>query len=80
MKKIIVLTTLIIMIMMCSCTSNTRQAQGTVLYTTDTYSVIETIDGNIWEIDGVVNSKSVILTFDTCNTDDVADDIIVNVR
>ena len=52
-------------------------------YETDnqTVSVIETSDGNIWEVDDELDSaKSYTVTFDTNGTLDKTDDMVISVK
>ena len=52
-------------------------------YETDnsTVSVIETSDGNIWEVgDELDSSKSYTVTFDTNGTLDKTDDMVISVK
>lgn len=51
-------------------------------YETDnTVSVIETSDGNIWEIgDELDSAKSYTVTFDTNGTLDKTDDMVISVK
>lgn len=52
-------------------------------YETDnqTVSVIETSDGNIWEIgDELDSAKSYTVTFDTNGTPNVNDDLVISVK
>ena len=52
-------------------------------YETDnqTVSVIETSDGNIWEVDDELDSaKSYTVTFDTNGTLDKTDDLVIAVK
>lgn len=46
------------------------------------HGTIVTTDGNIWELEdnsAFSNSQSVIITFDTNNTQSIYDDMIVNI-
>ena len=52
-------------------------------YETDnnTVSVIETSDGNIWEVgDELDSEKSYTVTFDTNGTETVLDDMVISVK
>ena len=52
-------------------------------YETDnnTVSVIETSDGNIWEVgDELDSAKSYTVTFDTNGTQNVTDDLVIAVK
>ena len=52
-------------------------------YETDnqTVSVIETSDGNIWEIgDELDSAKTYTVTFDTNGTETVLDDMVISVK
>lgn len=61
----------------------TETANVVSTYETDnqTVSVIETSDGNIWEIgDELDSSKSYTVTFDTNGTPNVNDDLVISVK
>ena len=61
----------------------TETANVVFTYETDnnTVSVIETSDGNIWEIGGELDSeKSYTVTFDTNGTLDKTDDLVIYVK
>ena len=48
---------------------------------TNTVSVIETSDGNIWEIGDELNHESqYLVTFDTNGTPNVTDDMVISVK
>lgn len=61
----------------------TETANVVSTYETDnqTVSVIETSDGNIWEIgDELDSAKSYTVTFDTNGTPNVTDDLVIAVK
>ena len=61
----------------------TETANVVSTYETDnqTVSVIETSDGNIWEVgDELDSAKSYIVTFDTNGTQNVTDDLVIAVK
>ena len=61
----------------------TETANVVSTYETDnnTVSVIETSDGNIWEVgDELDSSKSYTVTFDTNGTLDKTDDMVISVK
>ena len=61
----------------------TETANVVSTYETDnqTVSVIETSDGNIWEIGDELNaSKTYTVTFDTNGTQNVTDDMVISVK
>lgn len=61
----------------------TETANVVSTYETDnnTVSVIETSDGNIWEIgDELDSAKSYTVTFDTNGTLDKTDDMVISVK
>lgn len=61
----------------------TETANVVSTYETDnqTVSVIETSDGNIWEIgDELSASKTYTVTFDTNGTQNVTDDLVIAVK
>ena len=61
----------------------TETANVVSTYETDnqTVSVIETSDGNIWEVgDELDSAKSYTVTFDTNGTLDKTDDLVIAVR
>lgn len=61
----------------------TETANVVSAYETDnqTVSVIETSDGNIWEIgDELDSAKSYTVTFDTNGTLDKTDDLVISVK
>ena len=61
----------------------TETANVVSTYETDnqTVSVIETSDGNIWEIgDELDSTKSYTVTFDTNGTLDKTDDMVISVK
>ena len=71
-----------IMIILATLT-RTDTANVVSTYETDnnTVSVIETSDGNIWEIgDELDSSKSYTVTFDTNGTLDKTDDMVISVK
>lgn len=61
----------------------TETANVVSTYETDnqTVSVIETSDGNIWEIGDELNHESqYLVTFDTNGTQNVTDDLVISVK
>ena len=63
--------------------TRTDTANVVSTYETDnsTVSVIETSDGNIWEVgDELDSSKSYTVTFDTNGTLDKVDDMVISVK
>lgn len=71
-----------IMIILATLT-RTDTANVVSTYETDnqTVSVIETSDGNIWEIgDELDSAKSYTVTFDTNGTLDKTDDMVISVK
>ena len=61
----------------------TETANVVSTYETDnnTVSVIETSDGNIWEVgDELDSAKSYTVTFDTNGTLDKVDDMVISVK
>lgn len=71
-----------IMIILATLT-RTDTANVVSTYETDnqTVSVIETSDGNIWEIGDELNaSKTYTVTFDTNGTLDKTDDMVISVK
>lgn len=61
----------------------TETANVVSTYETDnnTVSVIETSDGNIWEIgDELDSTKTYSVTFDTNGTETVLDDMVISVK
>lgn len=61
----------------------TEPANVVSTYETDnqTVSVIETSDGNIWEVgDELDSAKSYTVTFDTNGTLDKTDDMVISVK
>ena len=61
----------------------TETANVVSTYETDnnTVSVIETSDGNIWEVgDELSASKTYNVTFDTNGTPNVTDDMVISVK
>ena len=61
----------------------TETANVVSTYETDnqTVSVIETSDGNIWEVsDELDSAKSYTVTFDTNGTPNVTDDMVISVK
>lgn len=61
----------------------TETANVVSTYETDnqTVSVIETSDGNIWEVgDELDSAKSYTVTFDTNGTLDKTDDMVISVK
>ena len=61
----------------------TETANVVSTYETDnqTVSIIETSDGNIWEIgDELSAGKSYTVTFDTNGTETVLDDMVISVK
>lgn len=61
----------------------TETANVVSTYETDnqTVSVIETSDGNIWEIgDELDSTKTYTVTFDTNGTQDKTDDMVISVK
>lgn len=61
----------------------TETANVVSTYETDnqTVSVIETSDGNIWEIgDELDSTKTYTVTFDTNGTETVLDDMVISVK
>lgn len=61
----------------------TETANVVSTYETDnqTVSVIETSDGNIWEIgDELSANKTYTVTFDTNGTPNVTDDLVISVK
>ena len=61
----------------------TETANVVSTYETDNnvVSVIETSDGNIWEIgDELDSAKSYTVTFDTNGTPNVTDDMVISVK
>lgn len=61
----------------------TETANVVSTYETDnqTVSVIETSDGNIWEIgDELDSTKNYTVTFDTNGTETVLDDMVISVK
>lgn len=71
-----------IMIILATLT-RTDTANVVSTYETDnqTVSVIETSDGNIWEVgDELDSAKSYTVTFDTNGTLDKTDDLVISVK
>lgn len=71
-----------IMIILATLT-RTETANVVSTYETDnqTVSVIETSDGNIWEIgDELDSAKTYTVTFDTNGTPNVNDDLVISVK
>lgn len=63
--------------------TRTETANVVSTYETDnqTVSVIETSDGNIWEVgDELDSAKSYTVTFDTNGTLDKTDDMVISVK
>ena len=63
--------------------TRTDTANVVSTYETDnqTVSVIETPDGNIWEVgDELDSAKSYTVTFDTNGTPNVTDDMVISVK
>lgn len=63
--------------------TRTETANVVSTYETDnqTVSVIETSDGNIWEVgDELDSAKSYTMTFDTNGTLDKTDDLVIYVK
>ena len=63
--------------------TRTDTANVVSTYETDnnTVSVIETSDGNIWEVgDELDSAKSYTVTFDTNGTPNVTDDMVISVK
>lgn len=63
--------------------TRTDTANVVSTYETDnqTVSVIETSDGNIWEVgDELDSAKSYTVTFDTNGTLDKTDDLVISVK
>ena len=63
--------------------TRTDTANVVSTYETDnnTVSVIDTSDGNIWEIgDELDSAKSYTVTFDTNGTPNVTDDMVISVK
>ena len=63
--------------------TRTDTANVVSTYETDnqTVSVIETSDGNIWEVgDELDSAKSYTVTFDTNGTLDKTDDVVISVK
>lgn len=63
--------------------TRTDTANVVSTYETDnqTVSVIETSDGNIWEVgDELDSAKSYAVTFDTNGTLDKTDDLVISVK
>lgn len=61
----------------------TETANVVSTYKTDnnTVSVIETSDGNIWEVgDELDSAKSYTVTFDTNGTQAIEDDMVISVK
>lgn len=61
----------------------TETANVVSTYETDnqTVSVIETSDGNIWEVGDELNHESqYLVTFDTNGTQNVTDDLVIAVK
>ena len=74
-----------IAILLTAISANTRTDTANVVstYETDnqTVSVIETSDGNIWEIgDELSAGKTYSVTFNTNGTETVLDDMIISVK
>ena len=63
--------------------TRTDTANVVSTYETDnqTVSVIETSDGNIWEVgDGLKHESQYLVTFDTNGTLDKVDDMVISVK
>lgn len=70
-----------IAIVLSMCHTNTANAVSTYKTDNQTVSVIETSDGNIWEIgDELDSAKSYTVTFDTNGTETVLDDMVISVK
>ena len=72
-----------IAIMIILATLTRTDTANVVSYETDnqTVSVIETSDGNIWEIgDELSAGKTYTVTFDTNGTPNVNDDLVISVK
>ena len=61
--------------------TDTANVVSTYKTNNNTVSVIETSDGNIWEIgDELDSAKSYTVTFDTNGTLDKTDDLVISVK
>ena len=61
--------------------TDTANVVSTYETDTQTVSVIETSDGNIWEVgDELDSAKSYTVTFDTNGTQNVTDDMVISVK
>lgn len=73
------------MIILSAMSANTRTDTANVVnvqwYPNETVSVIETSDGNIWEIGDELNPESqYVVTFNTNGTVDKTDDMVISVK
>lgn len=60
----------------------TYKANARIVESTETKTVFETEDGNLWETCGhrFMENSDVVLTFDNNGTEDIHDDIIVEIE
>ena len=86
MKKVIITTLLVAILMATFCfskieTSKSRAIYGT-FYTGSCYDFIKTNDGHIWEVTDVDldNGEKVNVTFNTCHTKNIKDDKVVKIQ
>ena len=89
MRKIIIIIAVIILVVVAyqsgkpQFISDTYQLNGIVTEETDHNTIIETTDGNVWEVytvHGVVVGDRVMLTLDGHNTTDITDDTIIDIK
>lgn len=74
-KKILLVAAVLALCASTSC-HNTRSIEA-VAVSADT---LEDTTGNLWGYDGLTVGSTYTVTFDTCGTDDVTDDIIMEVK
>ena len=89
MKKIIIILAVIMCVVVAyqsgkpQLVDDTYQLDGLVIEETNGITIIETTDGNMWEVyavDGVSVGDGVMLMLDGHNTTDVTDDSIIDIK
>lgn len=85
MKKIVITTLLVAILMATFCfskitTSKSRSMSGT-FYAGNWYDFIETNDGHTWEVQDINfdNGTKVNVTFNTCHTKNIKDDKVIKI-
>lgn len=89
MRKIIIIIAVILLVVVAyqsgkpQLISDTYQLDGIVIEETNHNTIIETTDGNVWEVYAVheaVVGDRVMLTLDGHNTTDATDDTIIDIK